>query len=293
MLRYRLSAFWVAGLLICAGLGSSCKGKVPTSPTLAPPLTVTHGSCTYSLSVSNLPALVPAAGASFDLALTTTPTCSWFASAPLKPFPYLRFDPIEGTGSAFIRVSVGAHSGTQERTVQGTIVTIPLNIKQAGAPPPQAGNNAIMLFTSTEQESHLMGQAGVLTTDTHQASSPMTNFGWTIVELRAQSGGSGPFPSDLRVQMKAPGTDRLSPGLYLDAKAVTALTIPNNGLTVVVRATTCNPFEGQFEIFHIEQAPQGQLIKLHGRATRRCTQDPPGASMTVEFWYPSKGAFGS
>jgi len=281
-------------MLIGVGLADSCKGKSPTAPTIEP-LIVTFGDCTYTLDVSRMPALVPSTGTTFDLTMTTTlSSCFWSASAPSRPFLFLKFEPAQGTGSATIRVTVGPHTGTQQRTVPGTIATLPIAMMQSAAKPPEPGPNTIMMYSSTEHDSQMYGQAGVLTTSTHQASSPQTNFAWTIVEMRAQYASLPiPFPDTLRVQMKAPGTDRLTTGLYPNAQNVSLSLSASNGLRVLVNSSTCGEFEGQFEIFDIEQSPEGPLIRLHGRAVRRCTNDPAGTALTIEFWYPSKGSFGS
>ena len=59
-----------------------------------------------------------------DITLTTGAGCEWTTETPVRLGYFMEFKPFRGAGSADIQVIVGPHTGTQRRSIEGTIATM-------------------------------------------------------------------------------------------------------------------------------------------------------------------------
>jgi hypothetical protein len=208
---------------------------------------------------------------------------------------FLNAAPAKGVGPATIQVTVRPHTGTQSRPIGVTVATMTVSTTQTAAPPIVAGPNAILQYSGTAGETLSFGQAGVATTDNYKVTAPIVNGSRFTVSLNVDSLAPAPqpFPWGFSILLEGPTGIRLTPGSYSNAiRWTNGVPTTSNQLSIAVANTTCSSaFEGHFEIFDIEQAADGRVSRLHGKVVHRCLVDPPGTSLTVEFWYPSKASF--
>jgi hypothetical protein len=281
---------WLVVLLAIAGGCHDAPPTAPSSPTL---LTASFNDCDYKLSTASVPASIPAGGGTFTLQLTTSSWCGWSAAIPEKLSRFVELSPAQGVGSTTILVTVRAHTGIQNRTIQATIVTMTVSTVQSAAPAPVAGPNAVLVYSGTTEESLSYGQAGVVTTDAYNVTASTVNSSTTVADFwfRSLAPAPQPWPWNFNVLMDAPTGNRLAAGFYGDAVGWTGAPMARNQLSVAVASLTCSDFEGQFEIFDISQASDGRVLRFHGKVVQRCLRDQPGTSLTLEVWYPSRASF--
>jgi hypothetical protein len=284
---------WAAVVLLAVlGGALACGDKSPTKPS-TPGLTATIAGCTYFLATDGLPASVPASGGTFTLDLTTAATCAWTTSGPSRIGVHMTSEvlPAQGVGSGAIQVTVRPHTGIQKRNIQATVATMTVGTIQSAAPPPVAGPNAILLYSGTGGESLSGDQAGVATTDQYDVPFTYVN-GLSTYRISLQIKNRANNSDRFRITMEAANGQPLTVGRYENPQTWPGGNQPHpvNGLSVSIGAFGCS-FQGEFEIFDIAFDASDRLLRLHGRVLQRCSADPPGASLTMEIWYPSKGSF--
>jgi hypothetical protein len=285
---------WAPALLLAALVGAAACDKSPTTPSVST-LTARIGACTYTLATDAVPASIPAGGGAFSVRLTTDATCSWGTSVPDKLYRFLTVAPAQGVGSATIQVTVAAHTGSQSRPIGVTVATMAVGTVQSAAPPPVAGPNAILLYSGTVGETLSYGQAGVATTDHFKVTAPNVNgSAFTVMlDVRTLAPPPYPWPDAFNIIMEGPTGQKLAAGTYDNAVRWTnGVPTTSNQLSVSFSGMTCgSSFEGRFEIFEIAYDSRDFVQRLHFKVVQRCLQDAPGTALTLEAWYPSKGAF--
>jgi len=242
------------------------------------------------------PANVPASGATFNLSLNTTPSCGWTASAiSTGLYGAAEVSPTQGVGSGTIQIRVLPHTGIQSRTVRTEIATIALSTIQNAAAPPVPGPNAAVLYSGTADDTLSFGQAGVFTTDEYKISVVNVNGHPETVALRAQTKAPPPYPFPWAVDISlAPATGTtMTVGRYDNPPRFLGSPGAAPSWSVGLGSYTCDSSgpTGYFEIFAITLNPNGSAQQFHTKVVYHCPNDPPGSALTLEAWYPSKGAF--
>ena len=162
---------------------------------------------------------------------------------------------------------------------------------QSAAAMPVAGPNAILMYSGTADQSMSYGQAGIATTDQYKVTSLW--FGGLPVYLSLDAlGPSTPWPSRFTVIMEAANRTPLSPGVYTDLTRWLGPGGSTNTASVAIGSFLCEPSSSsRFEILDITRSGDSTLTRVHFKMLYRCAMDPPTSLLTIEGWFPSKGAF--
>jgi hypothetical protein len=155
------------------------------SPTAPPPPPV---ECTVSVSLTSI--ILPAAGGTVAVAVTTPATCAWTASTAA---PWLTASPSSGIGPGPVTISAQVNTSTQPRTASAIVAGVTVTVQQEAVTP------CVFVITPTSAAFGENGGTGTITVTTGPSCAWFAASTAAWMTILSGATGSGPGTTTFRV----------------------------------------------------------------------------------------------